>query len=231
MNRRMKKIIFSNKISRIKGLLADKHPVVYYPIFQADKESGALLRLLKTKNNFKAALDLNIKKNISGNFQDKFVDFIADLNEKNCSFLWFGLNLVNKNPLTTQLCYRIYHVLSILDLVNNSAFDTFLIVTDDMELYRQMRIILRNGLVKVKCAISQKTNIKAFLKHIAPLAIFFAFFRIVLFKLCARLICKPKIERNKGTTIVFSLLNEHSFDKDGFYRDAFFGDFVSGFSY
>lgn len=224
----MKNIIFSNKISRIKGLLSEKHPVVYCPIFQVDKNSRELLRLLKTKNNFKSALDLDIKKNLSDNFQNKFVDFIAELNEKNRAFLWFGLNFVNKNPLTTQLCYRVYHVLSILDLVNNSEFDTFLIVTDDMELYRQMRIFFSGGLVKVRGAISQKADIKVFLKHITPLAIFFAFFRIVLFKLYAWLICKPKpkIERDMATSIVFSLLNEHSFDKDGFYRDAFFGNFV-----
>jgi len=222
----MKKIIFSNKISRIKKLLAAKCPVVYYPIFQVDKEHRELLRLLKTKNNFKSALNLNIKKNISENFQKKFVDFIAGLNEKNCSFLWFGLNFVNKNPLTTKFCYRVYHILSILNLVNNSEFDTFLIVTGDMELYRQMRIIFKSGVVKVKCAISQKVDASVFLKHIAPLAVFFAFFRIVLFKSYARLFCRPRIERNRDTTIVFSLLNEHSFAKDGSYRDAFFGNFV-----
>lgn len=223
----MKKIIFSNKISRVKELLAAKRPIVYYPIFQLDKEPRELLKLLKTKNNFKSVTDLNIKKDISKDFQKEFVNFVSELNIKNCSFLWFALNFVNKNPLTTQLCYRVYHVLSILDLVKNSEFDYFLIVTDDTDIYHQIRIIFKNDcFVEVKYAISQKLDIKKFFKYITPIAVFFAFFRAILFKLYSRIFCKPKVEKNKDTSIIFSLLNEHSFSKDGSYRDAFFGDFI-----
>jgi len=221
----MENIIFTNKLGSIKELIASNRQVVYYPIFQIDKDHCDLLDFIKTKDNFKSALDLKFKRCLSDNFQNNFVNFVAELNKNNCSFLWFGLNFINKNPLTTQLCYRVYHVLTILDLMDNPKFDTLLIVTDDMVLYHQIRIIVKGRLVKIMCFISQKVDFKALLKHIAPLAVFFAFFRIILYKLYTRVFCKPKIVRNKDVTIVFSLLNEHSFVKNGSYKDAFFGDF------
>ncbi|MCM8756730.1 MAG: hypothetical protein NC817_01685, partial [Candidatus Omnitrophica bacterium] len=60
-----------------------------------------------------------------------------------------------------------------------------------------------------------------------PLAVIFAFCRMLLFKFYSRVYYKPIFNTTDNITVVLSLLNHQSFTKDGTYYDAYFGDFVN----
>lgn len=220
----MKEIIFCNSLDKLRKILTKKGNNITYLILQYDRESAKIEKFLKdsgcTGGNCTS-------KKYTENFQEKFVDFVARLNKNNYSFLWWGLNFTNKNPITTQLCNKIFNFLKVVSLLEENNFQSLIVITTDKEIFYQLKIYTRDKPIKIINAIRIKPSIKNIAKQFSPLAVFFAFFRRFLFRLYARSYYKIKFEKDKGYIVVLSLLNHQSFTKEGNYRDTYFGDFPS----
>ncbi len=224
----MKEVIFCNTLN---GLQTAVHrmddKVIAYLVFTCDTHSGEIVNFAGAHpGRFRAAEESTVP-HPGKSFQEKFVDFVARVNRNNKSCFWWGLNFTNKNPITTRLCDRTAQFLQIVEQLRCEDAGPLVVVSDDRVLLRQVRIHARSKPITIVDAISRGADLKEIVKRFTPLAVFAAFFRAVIFSICARIYCRVKLSRKHKRTVVMSLLNEQSFTGDGDYRDTYFGDFLA----
>lgn len=196
-----------------------------YVLFKLSKETNKIKNFLD--NNKKGFYAINYA-DIYQNFGEDFIACISEINKNNQSQFWWALNFTNKNPITTNLCNRVFNYLVILRLLKKRS--NLIIITDDAELYLQTRKYLKNRGVTVVNAITSNHNPRRSLASVLPLAILFGYLRSLILKFETwRITRKVKFYKNKGYSVFLSLINHQSFSKEGTYCDAYFGSLPNYF--
>ncbi len=224
----MKEVIFCNSVGALRSILRDnddKGKVHYLPV-DYSVETAKVMRFLKERSNF-----LEVKQDSSGSgetsFQDKFVNFIADLNEKNQSWLWWCLNFTNKNPISTSLCSEAFHLLNIVKAASASGIDKLLVITKNRDIAKQFFLYSRGKSIKVTYAIGWgRFSARHFLLKYTPSGSVYAFLRMFFCAVYAKVNFPVKFKTDKKRNVVFSILSPQSFKKDGSYSDVYFGRFI-----
>jgi len=221
----MKKIIFCNSLESVKEIVKTNESF-YYLLIDYNKQSIEINNFLNSKTNYRA-IEINKIFEHNQDYLYKFINFVGNLNVNNGnSFLWWALNFTNKNPISTPLCNKIYYCLIIPKIIKNIDID-LLIISDDKDLLKQLRIWARKKEIEIIDLIRKKRSIKNVIKNFTPLAIFFAFFRSILLRFYVRNYFKCIYDKKINYIVVLSLLNYQSFDRDGNYRDTYFGNFIN----
>jgi len=224
----MKTVIFSNSTGKLNKVLSNKTGgKIYYLVLSHSLEISKLIEFMENDNSrFVLVEDFKMQRKLSGDFQTKFINFVAGLNKVNHSLFWWCLNFTNKNPMTTQFCNRVYQILTIIDLVENNDFNEILVVTEDRHLLRQSRIYAKDKQIRIINALSTRLDLKSIIKGFSPLAVIFAFLRSLVFAIHAKSCCSLKFDAAKKYAVVLSMLSQQYFTKRGQYRDPYFGEFV-----
>ena len=200
----MKTVIFSNSTGKLNKALSNKtDEKILYLILSHSLEIGKLIEFMENDNfRFMPVDNFKMQRRLSGDFQIKFVNFIAGLNKVNHSLFWWCLNFTNKNPMTTPLCNRAHQILTIIDLVENNDFNTVLVVSEDNELLKQFQIYAKYKQIRIINSISRRLNIKSIIKRFSPSAVIFAFLRSVVFSIHAKSCCPLKLDATKKYSVV-----------------------------
>ncbi|MFH1968587.1 MAG: hypothetical protein ABIJ84_04320 [bacterium] len=216
------KIIFSNNLKKLKNAINKSNSdfCADYVLFKLTEETNRIKIYLDEKSNLKEIKTKDIYKS----FKDDFVDLISSINQNNYSLFWWALNFTNKNPITTDLCNKIFNYLVITRLLKNK--NNIIVITDDLNLCKQTSDYIKSQSIELINAISVNFNLKAFIKKVLPVVIIFAYLRILILKLVSIRINKAiKLKPEEKTNVLMTLINHQSFSKNGEYRDAYFGDF------
>jgi hypothetical protein len=214
---RIKQIIFVNHSKQIKKIINKVKGKVFFVALEYDTESYKIKDILRVLSDFQ-----EINLNYPG-FKDKFINLIAKINQENRSLYWWAFNFTNKNPITTNLCNKSFNLLVIAEMIKMKT--NLLLISNDRILLKAIKNWARGRNIKVLDYIKTRFNLKELTKRILPIAIFFVYFRTLIFKFFAWSLAKNvKFDsRDNKINILFSLINRQSFDEKGIYRDAYFG--------
>ncbi|MCM8787246.1 MAG: hypothetical protein NC935_04245, partial [Candidatus Omnitrophica bacterium] len=219
----MYNIIFSNNKKLLDKILKKINISELYIIrIKYDSCSKEIIDYLKSKG---ITTDFIRGNNFVNDYDKIYRDFIGNLNVENNSLFWWALNLTNKNPITTYLCDRVYHMILINRIISVGKYNNILIIDDDDDLYKQIKIIFgKNKDVNIINAI-KKYNFKKIIKDIFPAAIIYAFLITILQKIISLIYIKRKIKVDRLYLVIMSLLYSPSF-KNNRYHDLYFGKFA-----
>ena len=222
----MKKVIFCNDVNKLRQLVHNKNEQpIQYLLLGYTKETNKVMHFIKSSSNF-VEIKQDLFNNLRRDFQNKFVSFVAELNRENHSLLWWCLNFTNKNPISTQLCTEVFHVLSIVHILQSTNINTLLVITKNADIVRQFYRYARNKPIHVINAISGKVDIIRLLMRYTPCGVLYAFLRMVYCSVYAKIRCPIQLSKHKEYTVVLSLLSEQSFRKNMAYSDVYFGKFI-----
>ena len=224
----MRRVVFCNTPGALRQLLTETGGgAIEYLVFTCDAHTGRIEAVVREQaERFRPADVRPEARPRSSTFQQTFVDFVANVNRSNAALFWWGLNFTNKNPITTQLCDRTSRLLQIADMVEAGRAETYLVVSDDPVLVRQVRRWAGDKDIRVTSLIRPGRDVKGLLKRTGPWAILAAFFRAAWRAVAARGLCPRRRSETGRHNVVLSLLAENSFTRDGAYHDAYFGDLV-----
>ena len=222
----MTTIIFSNKLEKVEKILNQPRCPTKYLILQNSKETSEIETFLQGKMNCQEIDSSEFFRKKQDAFWEEYINLLGRINRNNHSLFWWGLDFTNKNPITSNLCNRIAHLLYLKDLISHKPSGNLLIITDDTILMRQVKILVRIEKIKIINAIEIKLSIKRILKKFTPFVILRTFLKKILLRSYAKKYCQFSADKNKKYIVVMSLLNHQSFDKNGHYYDTYFGKFV-----
>jgi len=215
-------IIFTDNLDKLKTVLKNQETgfCADYVLFKLTEETNRIKTYLDKDNNF---TEIN-PRNVYPDFKNDFVGLISLINKNNHSLFWWALNFTNKNPITTDLCNKVFNFLVITRLLKNK--NNLIVVSEDKDLYKRVLVLAKDFDSLVINAIDNRIYLKGVVKNILPFAVLYAYMRILFLKLCSLNVCRTtKLKRIKKLNVLLTLINHQSFLKNGEYRDAYFGDF------
>lgn len=217
----MENIIFVNGLKRLKGLAGSGENFCYLLLDSAQE----LTVFLKNHTRFCPVGHERLSRALNDDFQKKYIEFIARLNNANKSFLWWALNLTGKSPFSTRLCERLFNFCLIIKTYYESS-DTLIVICDDLVLSRQVKAWGKKKKIKVFCMIRDKLSFTKIAKGIIPVSIIYAFCRTLLYKFHSWRYCRFKISRDYEYTVLKTILSKQSFNKEGIFFDTYFGRLI-----
>lgn len=220
----MKKVIFCNSLSAAKTILQDDCIKWHYLVLGCTKEFFLIEYFLKNRRNC-CKVSLNHFSDWKEKYPEKFVASLGKLNVLNNNELhWWAMDFTNKNPILSSLCNNIFYSLFIARIFEKSDIDNLLVISENRQILKQLRIWFRNTNVKVVNKIGfviTKNSCKAWVGRHTPIAVLYAAFRALAQKFSLHSVY---IDKNKSYAVILSLLNHQSFKPDASYKDTYFGE-------
>jgi surface carbohydrate biosynthesis protein (TIGR04326 family) len=154
-------------------------------------------------------------------FRQRYIEFLAALNEANHSKLWWAMPFTTKNPLATPLCGSVFETMLIADLAEGDA-RPLVVVTDGADVAEQLVIWGRaRGARVIDTVLRRGARWRRVAKRALPAVLALAAVALIRTWLAARRWRRAVTRRPH--VVVTTLVHEHSFTKEGTYRDAYFG--------
>lgn len=222
----MKEVIFFDNFKPLSRLaILKKEEVVRYFVIDHNIGTDSVIEVLRQDKKF-SEINSDLLNNFRRGFSEKFINFIADLNKTNRSLFWWALNFTNKNPISTPLCDEVFQVLSIVHLIQNKSIECLLVATNNVHIVKQFSQYAAQHRIKTVDRLSIKIDVRETIMKYTPVGVVYAFLRMAVCAIYAKLFCPVKPDRNKKQIAVFSILSPKSFDKNGRYCDVYFGKFL-----
>jgi len=225
----MKKIIFTNQIKRLKtqwNWSAERPLYCFIP--KDTQQTEEVAQFLRGRPGVCWVDRDRIFQQKRERFEQDYVRFMAKLNVNNHSFIWWTMNFTSKNPLSTDLIFKVFCFFCVVDLAGKLEAE-LLVITDDLLLYRQVQIWSREKGVEAVNDIRKRRDWKDWLRFLGPAELCYDFLRLVLYHHWAKQICNWKPTPGVTYVAITSLIYRQSFKGDGRYWDAYFGELQSYF--
>ena len=215
------RIFFFNKTKDLKTLLERAGSGVKYVMLQdyiPDLELADFLRKEKRLEEIKPTYYAKKEE-----FRRLYLSFTGKLNKANHSLCWWSLNLTHRHPNSSDLSKIVWYLLALRRIINKENPSTLAVFTDNKNLFSQMKIWHEgSGTIILEDKIRQKIKIRDIANSIFPIKITLFFLRSLFYKIFSVFI-RFNPGHDKSYTVIRTLFNHQSFQRDGSFRDAYFG--------
>jgi len=217
------KLIFSNNLEILRQKISENHNIKYFKLSDS-QAMDKIVSYLKNSGSFIEIDKRRLFKEKGEQFRKDYIEFIGRLNSANASFDWWVHNFTTKNMLATNLGQNIFYSFLIAGLLKEDSKGDLLILSDDMDLKGQLKLLAKKRKAKFVDATKDGLSLGK-VTRVFPAYLLFYFLRAIKYRIVNRRFVRYKPEE-KEQLVIATLINHQSFDEKGRYRDTYFGNLV-----
>ncbi len=156
----MKKIILTNRISWLESnwTWSEDQPLSCF-IPKDTRQTEEVAQFLKDRPDVSWIDHDQLFQQKRDNFEQDYVKFMAQVNINNHSFVWWTMNFTTKNPLSTDIIFKVFCFFCVVGLADELDGD-LLVITEDLRLCRQLQIWSKDKEIQTVNCITNKRSLK-----------------------------------------------------------------------
>lgn len=219
-----RRLIFSNDLDKVSRILGDNRRPTRYLILDPDARYRDIADFLDGSTDCEAVDLAEESKRLRLAFKAKYIELMADLNQANHSFSWWGYDFTRKECLYTRFAERIFHCYLISQLVRRQPERDTLVITDDSLLAQQMSRWAANQGIPSLTALNLGWRLNDRIRSLVLARVLFTVLRAFHYWLMIKVLYQPKVSPKDEYVVLGTLLDQERFIGDTGYRDIFFGE-------
>jgi len=219
-----RRLIFCNDLDKLSRLLGDGGRPGRYLVLDPDARYQHIGTFLAESKDCEAVDLAEESRRLRPDFKAKYVELMAELNQANHSFSWWGFDFTRKECLYTRFAERIFHCYLISELAKRQPQSDILVITDDSLLARQMSSWAAGQGITSVTALNLGLRLNDRLRSLILGRVGFTVLRAFHYWLMIKVLYRPKVSDRDEYVVLGTLLDQERFLGDSGYRDIFYGE-------
>ena len=219
-----RRLIFSNDLAKLPRLLGDDNRPLRYLILDSDRHYQHIGNYLARRQNCTAVDLAEESRRLRPAFKAKYIELLADLNQANHSFAWWGYDFTRKECLYTDFAERIFHCYLIGQVAKQKPYDDILVVTGDSLLAKQMSSWAAGQGIASVTALKLGWRLKDRLRSLPLARMGYTLLRALHYWLMVKVLYRASVSPDDEYVVLGTLFDQGCFLGDSDYRDIYFGE-------